>query len=592
MSSDKEPADIAMEFLAEEPARSSSQADAMPLPPLKTAQDLFDWVKSDPDRDPYQRSNESSAIRALERSLNMPLVAIPADEQYLLNVCYKAIRAEKSLKKRRRNEIITLLNRVLKRAGIIKVGSRRSGRTSVAWIKLLKSTSNRNDEYGLNTFALFCSVMGIEPDQVTLKIWDEFVDETLHHSGTRKPRATVGRVIAANNRARAKFPDWPVLELPKLVNPRLVSSPKTDFPDPFWQDIQNYVSKSSVPPKNIFDPMATKQLSPDTLGRYSDVAWRTASAQVHEGRDPVEITSLAALLDIGWLKKAMNWCFQRAGGKFLKDHLNMAATWVSIADNYVRPTEEVTKALREDIFKVIDKKLGPADFSSRNIEKLEQFSSAEIVDELLFLPYQILAEVKKEKVITKEDATKVMAAVAIELLLTTMVRRKNLADLDLSKHFWPAKPTKTGEWKIAINPDEVKNKQPLRFALSKPTIALLQFYIKKCRPLLTTKATNLLFPLTVDQKKRRVRMANLVSGTIRKLLDLDVNVHLFRHIGTMLYLDEHPGNFGVPQVMLGHTSVRTTQTFYARLQATQAIKHFTAVVLGARDDKIAKLKLA
>jgi hypothetical protein len=59
----------------------------------------------------------------------------------------------------------------------------------------------------------------------------------------------------------------------------------------------------------------------------------------------------------------------------------------------------------------------------------------------------------------------------------------------------------------------------------------------------------------------------------------------------MLYLAEHPGNFGVPQVMLGHTSDRTTQTFYARLQATQAIKHFTAVVLGARNDKIAKLKL-
>jgi integrase len=60
----------------------------------------------------------------------------------------------------------------------------------------------------------------------------------------------------------------------------------------------------------------------------------------------------------------------------------------------------------------------------------------------------------------------------------------------------------------------------------------------------------------------------------------------------MLYLDAHPGNFGVVQVMLGHTSDRTTQRFYARLQATQAIKHFTAAVLGARNDKIAKLKLA
>src|SRR5690349_16703457 len=118
MSSDKEPADIAMEFLAEEPATSSPLADLAPLPILKTAQDLLDWVKSDPDRDPNQRSNESSAIRALQRFLNLPLAAIPADEQYLLDVCYKAIRGPKSLKKKdkkRRNGIITLLNRVLKR---------------------------------------------------------------------------------------------------------------------------------------------------------------------------------------------------------------------------------------------------------------------------------------------------------------------------------------------------------------------------------------------------------------------------------------------------------------------------------------------
>lgn len=106
------------------------------------------------------------------------------------------------------------------------------------------------------------------------------------------------------------------------------------------------------------------------------------------------------------------------------------------------------------------------------------------------------------------------------------------------------------------------------------------------------KPTELLFPYDTTERKRRVRMANLVSKTIRRCLDLDVNVHLFRHIGTMLYLDAHPGNLGVPQVMLGHTSITTTQKFYARLQATQAIKHFTAVVLGARNDKIAKLKLA
>jgi integrase len=127
---------------------------------------------------------------------------------------------------------------------------------------------------------------------------------------------------------------------------------------------------------------------------------------------------------------------------------------------------------------------------------------------------------------------------------------------------------------------------------------MIQFYLKKCRPLLIKASTggrhpsDLLFlPVSGKFKSRRPMIANLVSNLIRKRLDLNINVHLFRHIGTMLYLDAHPGNYGVPQVMLGHTSDKTTQRFYAHLQATKAIKHFTAAVLGARNDKITKLKL-
>jgi hypothetical protein len=78
-------------------------------------------------------------------------------------------------------------------------------------------------------------------------------------------------------------------------------------------------------------------------------------------------------------------------------------------------------------------------------------------------------------------------------------------------------------------------------------------------------------------------IANLVSRTIRRRLDLDINVHLFRHIGTMLYLDAHPGHFGVPQVMLGHTSTKTRSSTPAPDDTGH--RHFTAAVLGARNDR-------
>src|SRR4029450_13038683 len=116
--------------------------------------------------------------------------------------------------------------------------------------------------------------------------------------------------------ARETVPNWPLPEFPKLINPRLVSIPKSDLPTSLWQDIDVYISMSSAPAKNIFDRNWPKQLSLDTLRRYRDVAWRTASAQVHEGREPAEITSLAALLEVAWLQKAMSWYYHRAGNTF------------------------------------------------------------------------------------------------------------------------------------------------------------------------------------------------------------------------------------------------------------------------------------
>lgn len=562
------------------------------LPPLKTAQDLLDWVQADRNRTKHQRNNEASAIRWLGRIDGTPLASILLDDvRYLVNDRYVRIRNHKPLRKIRRSNIVTLLNQVLVRAGVLKVGTRRGGRTSHDWTTLIESLNGQDAIQNLSTLGKFCSCRGIEPADVTLEVWQEFVDETLNHSTFKKPRATLQKTLRTSNAAHKTIPDWPLPEFPPLVNPRSLSLPKDQFLPSFWKDLDTYVELSGKPPKNVFDTTAAKQLRPDTLVRYRDVAWRTASAQVHAGRSAAEISNLAALLDIHWLKEGLNWQRERAGGRFLKDHLNMAAAWLSMADNYVRPGKEVRDAIRKGIFDFIDDELGPADFSDKNMKKLDQFSSAETVDEFLYLPYQIMSEINKKKVITGKDATEMMAAVAIELLLATMVRRKNLADLDLSKHFWPATPTKDGKWHILIEQDEVKNKQPLRFPLQKQTIALLQFYMTKCWPRLKAKPTNLLFLRTDGTSKGRGMVADLVKRTIRQRLDLDVNVHLFRHIGTMIYLNTHPGDFAVPKVMLGHKWQTTTEKFYARLCATKAMDHFTTVVLGDRNSRLTKLKI-
>lgn len=578
-------------FEAFETVHQLAIATAKPsIPRLDTAQDLLEWVRDDPSRTRNQHNNECSAIRWLGKIDDTPLSAIPLEVRHLVDDRIQKIRKLKN--RRHRSGIVTLLNRVLVRAGILAVGTRREGATSHLWTELGRALSSREGVQGLSTLAKYCSARRIEPLEVTLAVWHEFADETLHQSTFKNPRATLQKTLRTSNAARRTIPGWPLPEFPSLTNPRTWSIPRDLLLTSFWSDIDTYVELSGKPAKNIFDTTAAKHLRPDTLVRYSEVAWRTASAQVHAGRDPAEIDSLRALLDVHWLKEGLNWQRERAGHKFLKDHLNMAAAWLSMADNYVRPGQDVRNAIRKDIFDVIHDGLGPADFSEKNMKKLGQFSSPEIVNEFLYLPYQIMSEIKKKKVITIGDATEMMAAAAIELLLATMIRRKNLADLDLSKHFWPTSATQSGKWHILIEREEVKNSQPLRLPLQKQTIALLDFYMKKCRPLLKGKPTDMLFLRTDGAAKGRCMVADLVKRTIRRRLDLDVNVHLFRHIGTMIYLEAHPGNFGVPKVMLGHKWQTTTEKFYACLCATKAIEHFTTVVLGDRNARLTKLKIA
>ena len=201
------------------------------LPPLTTAQDLLDWVLDDPSRNRNQRSNEASAVKWLGRIDDTPLSAIPLEVRYLVDDRIKRIRNHKPLKKVRRSNIITLLNQVLCRAGILKVGSRRGGITSHSWTQLINSVPGKDARVSLSSLGKFCSSRRIEPHEVTLAIWDAFANETLLHSSFKNPRATLQKTLKASNSARATVPDWPLPEFPPLVNPRLVSIPKNNLPE-------------------------------------------------------------------------------------------------------------------------------------------------------------------------------------------------------------------------------------------------------------------------------------------------------------------------------------------------------------------------
>ncbi len=79
-------------------------------------------------------------------------------------------------------------------------------------------------------------------------------------------------------------------------------------------------------------------------------------------------------------------------------------------------------------------------------------------------------------------------------------------------------------------------------------------------------------------------LANRIRGAIRENTGLVVNPHLFRSLGSKLYLDRHPGGYEVVRRMLGHKSMSTTITAYTGLESVSAAKHFDSTLRRLRQE--------
>ncbi len=63
-----------------------------------------------------------------------------------------------------------------------------------------------------------------------------------------------------------------------------------------------------------------------------------------------------------------------------------------------------------------------------------------------------------------------------------------------------------------------------------------------------------------------------------------VNPHLFRHFGSLTYLQQHPGQFEVMRRVLGHTSTATLTKHYVAFEQAAAVRMFDETILDLRGE--------
>ena len=157
-------------------------------------------------------------------------------------------------------------------------------------------------------------------------------------------------------------------------------------------------------------------------------------------------------------------------------------------------------------------------------------------------------------------------AAAIAILQVVPLRLGNLAKIDMRKNL-----IARGKRVYLVVPEgDTKNGEPVDFELPAATVEVIAWYVREYRPHLLRAPTDALFPGEGSGPKSAEGLGAQIKAAVFRFSGLKVNVHLFRHAGAKIFLDQRPGQYEVVRQVLRHRSIETTTSFYAGAETRSA----------------------
>jgi integrase len=423
-------------------------------------------------------------------------------------------------------------------------------------------------------FIRFCAVQGIAPELVDDATVQRFKRHVEERSYSPHPRGVVWRCVGLWNRFAGTVPGWPTQRLTPPRKDRKVARPITAYSSAFQEDLRRYLSLL-----NGADPFAegapARPLSTVTIDERRRAFLRAASILVDSGTDLQNIRSLADLVTPVAMRTVLLRLHEHNGRRWTGFAKQVAGYLLHLARSYVRPNQEQISEL-ERIWRKIPHAAPGLTQRARN--RLAAFESPVRLRRLFDAPEQAVRLADRRLDSAPVRAAHLHeAAIALQVLVHTALRRRNLIELDIRKHF--VRGIRGRITSLRIPGEETKNGRPIDWDVPAAVATRLDRHITVFRPHLPGAGqSSFLFPGAGGRHRNAETIARAIKALVRDYVGAQFTPHLARHImATLLYAD-NPSNGAIVQRALGHVSIQTAEKMYGIARSSGALAVLDEVI--------------
>ena len=525
------------------------------------------------------QQNMASAIRALCRVVDRAAQFVPLHTPSLRKLIAGATPGAVGMSASRWGNVRSDVSRAIRLSGLSVDIRPEMVPLTAAWERVAQLAPDTTRRSVLRRFGRYCSSLQLEPDKIDDGIVDRYFEYLDLNQLSKTPERTIGDLIRTWNRFVAREGDGPFAMLTKQSSSNCYTLTWDDLPKALAEDADRFREASLKPA--YFDGSDTAMpVRPATAVQRHRMLRRLASAEILAGVDRSDLQSLADIVHPDRLQRGLQYFIDRNGGNPNKQVFDMAHLALTVARHWSGLPEAQIATIESWVKKFRVPQTG---MTEKNRERLRQFADGDVIRAFLTLPDQLIAKARKLPV-NSRSALMVQKAVALAILAVAPLRLGNLRTLDRQRHFRHAFSVDDPRRQLVIPAAEVKNKVDLEFPIPPRVMEMIEFYFETYQPLLTNgHPSTLLFPGRSGQPKSAGKLRGNITDVVLKELGLRMNPHLFRHLGALLFLRVHPGQYESVRQLLGHKNIQTTINFYAGYETDEAMHRFNLVIDGYRE---------